>query len=96
MKIFHSLDAMIQQKIKRNLNESKHIESLKTTFFNVTQPEEVLFNEFQGVYNQLQNNLNSLSSGKVFLLLSMRLTCRTTSTIWRLTFYIQNSKGLIL
>ena len=74
---------MIQQKIKRNLNESKHIESLKTTFFNVTQPEEVLFNEFQGVYNQLQNNLNSLSSGKVFLLLSMRLTpCKTASTLF--------------
>lgn len=64
----HSLDAMIQQKIKRNLNESKHIETLKTTFFNVTEPEEELYNEFQSAYNQLQNKLNNLKNEKVFFM----------------------------
>ena len=57
-----SLDNVIYLKIKRNLKEAKHVESLKRNFHSSTEPEEKLFKQFQVAYQLLQNHLQDEKS----------------------------------
>ena len=48
-----SLDLMIELKVQRNTNESKHVSSIKQSYLNTIKPEEELFAEFQRTYRDL-------------------------------------------
>ncbi len=47
-------------KIKRNLREANHVESLRKSFENSTQPEEELYAKFKTEYQALDSRLAGL------------------------------------
>ncbi len=55
-----NLDAVMRLKIKRNLREANHVESLRKSFENSTQPEEELYAKFKTEYQALDSRLAGL------------------------------------
>ncbi len=55
-----NLDAVNRLKIKRNLREANHVESLRKSFENSTQPEEELYAKFKTEYQALDSRLAGL------------------------------------
>ncbi len=62
-----NLDAVMRRKIKRNLREANHVESLRKSFENSTQPEEELYARFKTEYQALDSRLAGLVTEKKML-----------------------------
>ena len=62
-----NLDAVMRLKIKRNLREANHVESLRKSFENSTQPEEELYASFKTEYQALDSRLAGLVTEKKML-----------------------------